>query len=154
MIALIKQFVRRTYQARKDLVEWVLFEAHVEPLELWTTVNAFLWGAWLVNPFMDVFASSVHYDTMQYLTENLWGCIAILGATMQLAGRLYGRPLFIRYGARTLAALWMFGAVALAVANWRMASIITYPLLSAASLLVSYRSVVYSPRRKTYGADR
>lgn len=140
--------VRRPWHALKDLTDWILYDAHIEPLELWTMANAFLWGAWLVNPLMHLFASEpVTYGTMQYVNESVWGIVAIVGALVQLAGRLYGRPRLIRVGARTLAALWMFGAVALAWQNWRQASIITYPMLSLASLLVSFRALPYSSRR-------
>jgi hypothetical protein len=40
----------------------------------------------------------------------------------------------------------MFGAAAIAMQNWRWLSIITYPMLALASLLVSYRAASYPKR--------
>lgn len=135
--------VRRQWRSFADLLRWVAFEAHIETLELWTTVNAFIWGAWLINPWMDVFNIASIYATMARIPEVVWGLTAVTAACVQLWGRLNGHPRMIRYGARTIAALWMFGAAAIAWQNWRWASIITYPMMAAASLFVSFRAVSY-----------
>ena len=99
-----------------------------------------LWGLWLLNPWMNVFSATSIYATMAWVPEWLWGVVAILAGCLQVAGRFYGRPSLIRGGARILAGLWMFGAAAIAVSNWRFASIITYPMMAAASVFVSYRA--------------
>ena len=138
-LPLLYAAVQRTYHALHDLIHWVVFEAHIEPLELWTTLNALTWGLWLMNPWMDVF-STVYYMGMSRMPEGAWGAIAVTGAVVQLAGRLTGHPRLIRSGARVLAMLWMFGAVALAMQNWRFATIVMYPAIACASLLVSYRA--------------
>jgi hypothetical protein len=130
-----------------DLCRWVVHEAHIETLELWTTMNAILWGAWLANPYTDIFAPNRNiFSTMSVLPEWVWGSVAIAGGALQIAGRLKGHPHLIRWGARMLAALWMFGAAAIAMQNWRWLSIITYPMLALASLLVSYRAASYPKR--------
>jgi hypothetical protein len=147
-VLLISPYIRLriALQAFLNLVRWVVYEAHIETLELWTSVNAIIWGAWLFNPWMTVFNEHNIYATMALIPEWTWGAVAILAGCLQIAGRLYGHPSTIRIGARTLAALWMFGAAAIAVQNWRWASIITYPMMAAASLLVSYRAASYAKR--------
>ena len=130
----------RPLKVLREYARWVVFDAHIETLEMWTTVNAILWGAWLFNPWMNVFTITSIYATMALVPEPVWGLTAVVGGCLQLAGRIQGRPLLIRYGARTLAALWMFGGAAIAVSNWRFASLITYPMMAAASLFVSFRA--------------
>jgi hypothetical protein len=132
-----------------DLLHWIVIEAHIETLELWTSVNAIMWGAWLLNPWMTVFNEHNIYATMALVPEWTWGALAMIAGGLQIAGRLYGHPRTIRIGARTLAALWMFGAAAIAVQNWRWASIITYPMMAAASMLVSYRADPHPKRAAT-----
>lgn len=143
--------IRRPLRALADLFRWVVFDAHIEMLEMWTSINGIIWGAWLLNPWMNVFTQTNIYSTMAKVPEWMWGAVALLAGCMQIQGRLMGQPRLIQYGARTLAGLWMFGAAALAVSNWRFASIITYPMMACASLLVSHRAAVdrsaNAPRR-------
>ena len=139
----------RPVRACVDLVQWAVYEAHIETLELWTSINAIIWGVWLLNPWMDVFAVTNIYATMSRVPEWMWGAAALIAGWAQIQGRLMGHPRMIQFGARTLACLWMFGAAAIAVSNWRLASIITYPMMAAASLLVSYRSSGYPKRPVT-----
>ena len=131
------------YQKQKftEFIRFVVFFADVTALELWTGFNAFIWGAWLINPFVDVFTVGSLYTTMARIPEVVWGFVAMTAASAQIVGRLNGHPIMIRYAARTIAGLWMFGAATIAWQNWRWASIITYPMMAAASLFVSFRAV-------------
>lgn len=130
----------------KDLVGYVVYEAPIEGLELWTTLNALLWGAWLLVPWFDVFGSGFYGWMATVMHESLWGAIACTAATIQLMGRITGRLVLIRIGARTLAGLWMFAGTFIAMGDWRLASIVTYSMMSAASMLVSYRAQLIAVR--------
>ena len=144
----------RLWRAFRGHVAFCLYEAPAEPIELWTAINAFIWGAWLANPWMDVFTGS-YYLGMARLPESVWGTFAMCAAVAQLAGRLTGRAWLIRIGAKGIAALWMFGAGALAMQNWRFAANITYPMMAALSVFVSYRAAyVLRPSREVPDGGR
>ena len=136
---------RSAWRAFADFTAFVVFEAHVEPVEWYTAVNAFLWGAWLANPWMDVFGHG-YYMGMQRVPESVWGGVAMIAAAVQILGRLTGCPRVIRVGAIALVGLWLFGAGALAIQNWRFASLVTYPMMALASVLVAYRAAPRPPR--------
>lgn len=131
---------RALWLAFVDYVAYCLDEAPVETLELWTSINALLWGAWLANPLMNVFTVVFYGGMLKVAPESAWGLFAMTAASVQLWGRLTGHPRAIRWGGTALAALWMFAAGAIAYQNWRLASIVTYPMMGAASLFVSYRA--------------
>jgi mannose/fructose/N-acetylgalactosamine-specific phosphotransferase system component IIC len=69
--------VRTAWAAFAALVDHVVHEANPEGLQLWTAVNAFLWGAWLLVPWFDVFSMGGYGSMAAVLPEGIWGLIAV-----------------------------------------------------------------------------
>ena len=134
------------WRAFADFTAFVVFEAHVEPVELWTAGNAFVWGIWLANPLFVVFQKGFYLGMAQLAPESAWGLFAATAAVVQIYGRLTGRPSLITLGGQGIAALWIFAAGALAVQNWHFATTVMYPMIAILSLFVSWRAAVYPYR--------
>lgn len=130
----------------RDFCGWVIYEAHIEALELFTAINGFVWGVWIANPLVNIFATVPGFATMALVPQAVWGLFGIVASLTLLLGRLRGRPHWQRAGARALACLWMFVVGCLAYQNWRWPATVMYLMLAAGALLVSYRAIP-APRR-------
>lgn len=117
---------------------YTLYVLDALPIDLFCTVAALLWGAWLCLP-LDTFRSNTSYAAMAAIApEWAWGSTLVTVALLHVVG-IFGELRGVRRTTSTaLALLWQTIAVSFALANPR-GTYILYPLLAAASLWVAVR---------------
>lgn len=125
----------------RHYVRWLLFCADIEPLETWISVVAVLWGIWLANPHVNVFATSPGFASMQFVAPQwVWGVLVGGVGVVQILARFAEHNTIRKWTALSQAALWTAVGLALAWQNWRFLSTVTYSALTVGSMWVAYRA--------------
>lgn len=92
----------------------------------------YLWGLWLLNPWVDTFATGRGYDAMKHIaSETVWGTLfLIMGAKMQYAISVKSLKKR-RDSCFGLLILWGFIAATIVYSNPLSTGTVVYPLIAA-----------------------
>jgi hypothetical protein len=115
-------------------LHWILFEASIEPLELWIGVVGLAWGLWILNPFI-----GLDQPLIRDIPQWFWALAATSSGLIQVIGCYLHRRGWRRLASAVLMATWGAASIGLIWQDWRWTTTITYPMFFLASLWVNLR---------------
>lgn len=79
----------------------------------------FIWGCWLINPYIYTFDHAQLYDNMSnFMPEVSWGATAIIAGAVTMYGGLHPSYWGTRIGAAVISAYWFIITIMYFTADW------------------------------------
>ncbi len=119
----------------------LLVDYNFEFAEFLVGLAALLWGAWLIFPMWNTFASSSSFTVLlsSGIDESYWGLgIASVGA-LQLIGLLWDHRPIRRFSSFSLVLVWLFIALMFILSNPASTATVIYPLFALSSAWAYWR---------------
>lgn len=100
-----------TTNTKIPIIGWNVSFNKASRIEFLIAGMAFVWGIWVLNPFVDTFSSAPIFSTMiDLVPESIWGGVIALVGVFQFVSALSGDRTARRIGAT----LTMFGFATIA----------------------------------------
>lgn len=99
-------------------------------------VFTIVWGLWLASPFWTVFTSAPLYSFMNFVSEAVWGVIAIACGLIITHGALTRTVASLILGSRTGGIFWFVVSIMFFLGDWHNTGGITALLLAVYAFFI------------------
>lgn len=126
---------------------WLLNDSHFEYAEFQNAAVGIFWGAWLLNPHWQTFASSKSFDAMSHWApEEVWGVAILLLGLLQMGAFIREHRHLRMAGTLSGVFVWFSIGIAFGLVNIASTGVVVYPLLGLGAGWSFWRLLVSDDR--------